>query len=124
MIRRPPRSTRKDTLLPYTTLFRSAWLSAGLASGVGELAEPWTTITRPAGVGLVLTLTAKSALAPAARDAAVQVNVAERGLPLYCLLHCQPAGACTDAVAVLVLPSITIVGCAAALDRKSTRLNS
>src|SRR3546814_9738032 len=68
----------------------------GLASGVGELAEPWTTITRPAGVGLVLTLTAKSALAPAARDAAVQVNVAERGLPLYCLLHCQPAGACTD----------------------------
>src|SRR3546814_1991748 len=24
MIRRPPRSTRTDTLLPYTTLFRSA----------------------------------------------------------------------------------------------------
>src|SRR3546814_12279949 len=26
MIRRPPRSTRTDTLLPYTTLFRSAML--------------------------------------------------------------------------------------------------
>src|SRR3546814_19528925 len=26
MIRRPPRSTRTDTLYPYTTLFRSAWL--------------------------------------------------------------------------------------------------
>src|SRR3546814_3726744 len=26
MIRRPPRSTRTDTLFPYTTLFRSAWL--------------------------------------------------------------------------------------------------
>src|SRR3546814_6749466 len=25
MIRRPPRSTRTDTLFPYTTLFRSAW---------------------------------------------------------------------------------------------------
>src|SRR3546814_4664054 len=25
MIRRPPRSTRTDTLLPYTTLFRSRW---------------------------------------------------------------------------------------------------
>src|SRR3546814_7825966 len=25
MIRRPPRSTRTDTLVPYTTLFRSAW---------------------------------------------------------------------------------------------------
>src|SRR3546814_5440105 len=25
MIRRPPRSTRTDTLFPYTTLFRSPW---------------------------------------------------------------------------------------------------
>src|SRR3546814_1384545 len=25
MIRRPPRSTRTDTLVPYTTLFRSLW---------------------------------------------------------------------------------------------------
>src|SRR3546814_2886070 len=25
MIRRPPRSTRTDTLFPYTTLFRSLW---------------------------------------------------------------------------------------------------
>src|SRR3546814_2108585 len=29
MIRRPPRSTRTDTLFPYTTLFRSARLIAG-----------------------------------------------------------------------------------------------
>src|SRR3546814_9812428 len=28
MIRRPPRSTRTDTLFPYTTLFRSPLLSA------------------------------------------------------------------------------------------------
>src|SRR3546814_9179573 len=28
MIRRPPRSTRTDTLFPYTTLFRSVWASA------------------------------------------------------------------------------------------------
>src|SRR3546814_368171 len=33
MIRRPPRSTRTDTLFPYTTLFRSRWLSAGAWSG-------------------------------------------------------------------------------------------
>src|SRR3546814_4986529 len=26
MIRRPPRSTRTDTLFPYTTLFRSLWI--------------------------------------------------------------------------------------------------
>src|SRR3546814_3056955 len=28
MIRRPPRSTRTDTLFPYTTLFRSRWRPA------------------------------------------------------------------------------------------------
>src|SRR3546814_12767490 len=31
MIRRPPRSTRTDTLFPYTTLFRSPRLSARVA---------------------------------------------------------------------------------------------
>src|SRR3546814_11826057 len=35
MIRRPPRSTRTDTLFPYTTLFRSAWLAdADIAAAV------------------------------------------------------------------------------------------
>src|SRR3546814_14277538 len=37
MIRRPPRSTRTDTLFPYTTLFRAALiplLTIGLAFGV------------------------------------------------------------------------------------------
>src|SRR3546814_3401639 len=29
MIRRPPRSTRTDTLSPYTTLFRSCWSCPG-----------------------------------------------------------------------------------------------
>src|SRR3546814_15852063 len=36
MIRRPPRSTRTDTLFPYTTLFRSA---ASGADGFCRLAE-------------------------------------------------------------------------------------
>src|SRR3546814_17148757 len=34
MIRRPPRSTRTDTLFPYTTLFRSARSSAALPHGL------------------------------------------------------------------------------------------
>src|SRR3546814_3805072 len=52
MIRRPPRSTRTDTLFPYTTLFRSVKLlqvhaegavevedvgADGLAGGIGEV---------------------------------------------------------------------------------------
>src|SRR3546814_19115263 len=38
MIRRPPRSTRTDTLFPYTTLFRSTHLSCCPTLG-------WTTVT-------------------------------------------------------------------------------
>src|SRR3546814_11689221 len=48
MIRRPPRSTRTDTLLPYTTLFRSL-CPDGLNryNGVGTI----FTITGPAFAG-------------------------------------------------------------------------
>src|SRR3546814_7147835 len=36
MIRRPPRSTRTDTLLPYTTLFRSRRTGSGPAGNPGR----------------------------------------------------------------------------------------
>src|SRR3546814_9086709 len=44
MIRRPPRSTRTDTLFPYTTLFRSARHSVNLDQRIVRLryAEPPT----------------------------------------------------------------------------------
>src|SRR3546814_13663017 len=52
MIRRPPISTRTDTLFPYTTLFRSTWvkvvlhwlpwpLTIGLAAIVAHKAAGW-----------------------------------------------------------------------------------
>src|SRR3546814_891671 len=50
MIRRPPRSTRTDTLFPYTTLFRSsrsetkAWRSCAGASVVAPCVFPETLI--------------------------------------------------------------------------------
>src|SRR3546814_2610708 len=37
MIRRPPRSTRTDTLFPYTTLFRSFDLVTGQRPNTGRL---------------------------------------------------------------------------------------
>src|SRR3546814_10951507 len=37
MIRRPPRSTRTDTLFPYTTLFRSTAVLAELERGIDIL---------------------------------------------------------------------------------------
>src|SRR3546814_9722425 len=36
MIRRPPRSTRTDTLCPYTTLFRSTRARAAMVLEMGE----------------------------------------------------------------------------------------
>src|SRR3546814_12943999 len=40
MIRRPPRSTRTDTLFPYTTLFRSAFQDQ--SAGYYSLGNVWT----------------------------------------------------------------------------------
>src|SRR3546814_20094849 len=40
MIRRPPRSTRTDTLFPYTTLFRSATLVESAADVLAVLGGP------------------------------------------------------------------------------------
>src|SRR3546814_7377051 len=37
MRRRPPRSTRTDTLFPYTTLFRSRWLSGAPPLGLTQI---------------------------------------------------------------------------------------
>src|SRR3546814_2602795 len=46
MIRRPPRSTRTDTLFPYTTLFRSSERSPGAASSAIAEAMEALTIRR------------------------------------------------------------------------------
>src|SRR3546814_9571217 len=57
MIRRPPRSTRTDTLFPYPTLFRStssASISEALrrsAWGSGPRGAKWLDIVRRAGGG-------------------------------------------------------------------------
>src|SRR3546814_3974439 len=52
MIRRPPRSTRTDTLFPYTTLFRShgvRLLAYGTLGG-GFLTDRWVGREEPASV--------------------------------------------------------------------------
>src|SRR3546814_14009138 len=45
MIRRPPRSTRTDTLFPYTTLFRSAGATRRL-EGVADREDPCAQVPR------------------------------------------------------------------------------
>src|SRR3546814_15395129 len=52
MIRRPPRSTRTDTLFPYTTLFRSAVeqrVGEALVDGFGGVLDPVDEIVGRAG---------------------------------------------------------------------------
>src|SRR3546814_1458184 len=44
MIRRPPRSTRTDTLFPYTTLFRSVTAWANWRLNIPELAKRFRVI--------------------------------------------------------------------------------
>src|SRR3546814_1282933 len=39
MIRRPPRSTRTDTLFPYTTLFRSVFLGEAFLERLGRAVD-------------------------------------------------------------------------------------
>src|SRR3546814_8318924 len=53
MIRRPPRSTRTDTLFPYTTLFRSVGCMAD-DDKQGHLSRRTLLIGGGAGVGLLV----------------------------------------------------------------------
>src|SRR3546814_7475617 len=48
MIRRPPRSTRTDTLFPYTTLFRSVVRDADELDGAGRIVLPGVGAAPPA----------------------------------------------------------------------------
>src|SRR3546814_18660123 len=51
MVRRPPRSTRTDTLFPYTTLFRSG--AEAQASGVGRIVDETLDLDPRRAQGLV-----------------------------------------------------------------------
>src|SRR3546814_4624735 len=56
MIRRPPRSTRTDTLFPYTTLFRSRYCYADpVEGGKQAVAETWRNITAVGATPLAIT---------------------------------------------------------------------
>src|SRR3546814_818584 len=53
MIRRPPRSTRTDTLFPYTTLFRSGQGGDGVATGIDWTPRIDTTLKEPRATVLI-----------------------------------------------------------------------
>src|SRR3546814_13860865 len=96
MLRRPPRSTRTDTLFPYTTLFLSIFVSGGpMESGKTELR------------GKTVALDLVDAMVVAADDSYTdeEVKVIERSA-------CPTCGSCSGMFT------------ANSIDRKGTRLNS
>src|SRR3546814_18197621 len=83
MIPRPPRSTRTDTLFPYTTLFRSPFRP--------EFVPPWTRhahvtaltlsrLSRKQGAAMVGRLTGDRALPPPVLE---QIVAQTDGVPLF-----------------------------------------
>src|SRR3546814_2313766 len=108
MIRRPPRSTRTDTLFPYTTLFRS----------LVHLALVDQPVDRRCPIGRVggQAHRADDLVALSAPRSAVWERPDHRPLPVRVADHdiCGAEGIATRAVALL----------GQQVDRKSTRLNS
>src|SRR3546814_5495831 len=81
MIRRPPRSTRTDTLFPYTTLFRSDDHHIG-PSGVEIVAAPRLDggiLRGPEGIGIAeIAILAKQVRDDARRALGVEQGVLDR----------------------------------------------
>src|SRR3546814_20948719 len=78
IIRRPPRSTRTDTLFPYTTLFRSRRPSQELIDLVGALGGTWHGRTA-------------MCLCPAHADRTPSLSIrqGDRGILVTCFAGCD-----------------------------------
>src|SRR3546814_18739286 len=86
LVRRPPRSTRTDTLFPYTTLFRSG--SPPRATGQATASKSWLSWVRPLDI-----LTALSSAMRAVWRAGEAGSSREEGrdrLPELGLGHARP----------------------------------
>src|SRR3546814_4526646 len=115
MIRRPPRSTRTDTLFPYTTLFRSADFLEFLVARLGDVPGHLAGL---AAVG-ILGLGHGDEPAAVGRERAVDdVHVLAQVGRRRCAAR---VGA---APLFLLLAHRVAAGAVVAQDRKSTRLNS
>src|SRR3546814_4479996 len=115
MIRRPPRSTRTDTLFPYTTPFRSLLGIPAVTCG----AEGEDALLRPA---LLL-------VAPRAAEGDIEAVEVERLLQSLGLPHVGVQGAMVERVDAArlrlgVLIDDQVHPALRGQDRKSTRLNS
>src|SRR3546814_10789378 len=88
MIRRPPRSTRTDTLLPYTTLFRSAILPFSMIGTTARSSGTarWTVEIR-------LDLSSSGGSPPFSNQASARWRDASASIGPACWLRAMPSTA-------------------------------
>src|SRR3546814_5127696 len=111
MIRRPPRSTRTDTLFPYTTLFRSfdPFVGFGIFVVSGDEGGDIGLEFRRGSVNAALQLLARQLGEPA-------FDLVDPGRRSWCEVH-MPMRAAGK-------PCLDLRRLVGGIDRKSTRLNS
>src|SRR3546814_14233273 len=127
MIRRPPRSTRTDTLFPYTTLFRSAVVKMSIGCLGVALANlvlvgaAWST----GDAGTAAKASALWLIAYFAILTTGELYLSPIGLSLVSKI--APASILSMLMGGWFLTNFTgnfLAGYLGSLDRKSTRLNS
>src|SRR3546814_8822450 len=119
MIRRPPRSTRTDTLFPYTTLFRSVALL-----GDEELVQKLALRGQEGGPDRALWRHPLDIIGNDALQEATPVGACDLD---DAAMRQNDCGGVHHVCRSLLLPSRTLEvasGAVARTDRKSTRLNS
>src|SRR3546814_11391994 len=79
MIRRPPRSTRTDTLFPYTTLFRSFAHALEAETGFSDRLLHGEAVAL--GMALAFRFSAERGLCPRTDAESVAVHLKSVGLP-------------------------------------------
>src|SRR3546814_2799573 len=123
MIRRPPRSTRTDTLFPYTTLFRSIFGDAGQLADRAHVDAGRTHVNEKACQAFVL-----GYIRVAARQDQAVVGVLRIGCPdllaVYYPVIALASGACPHGRKVRSAGRLGKELTPDMGDRKSTRLNS
>src|SRR3546814_5174606 len=113
MIRRPPRSTRTDTLFPYTTLFRSEDRNA--IEGEAVSIQLAATDADDAADALAFTLVSGPAGAMVSAGGLLQWTAAGVGDRTFTVRVTDPDGAFSERNFKIAVQAVA---------RKSTRLNS
>src|SRR3546814_3569862 len=116
MRRRPPRSTRTDTLFPYTTLFRSQVMAGGNDSSANAIANAMLRLVEHPE--LQERLRAQPELVPQFVEETLRLDA-----PVQKLFR-EPKHDMDIAGVRVPKGSVVVLQWGAAKDRKSTRLNS